>query len=90
MRAGRARTRVARAATACGRAGSPRRVPARAPSRAGPWEIPIAALVGGYAFQWWDGVCERSEEKVEAVRAKRFEANEAVVPQPKPAPVPKY
>lgn len=59
-------------------------------ARAGPWEIPIAAMIGGYAFQWWDGVCERSEEKTAAIRAARFEANEAVVPQPKAAPVPKF
>jgi hypothetical protein len=58
--------------------------------RAGPWEIPIAAMVGGYAFQWWDGVCERSEEKLAAIRAERFEANKEIVKPPAPSPLPKF
>ncbi|KAG8463989.1 hypothetical protein KFE25_000157 [Diacronema lutheri] len=55
-----------------------------------PWEIPIAAIVGGYAFQWWDGVCERAEEKTAAIVAVRLEANKEVVKPPMPTPMPKY
>jgi len=55
-----------------------------------PWEIPVAALVGGMAFSWWDGICERTQSKMVAERAERLQLNAGVVPEPTPAPVPKY
>ncbi|KAJ1626542.1 hypothetical protein T492DRAFT_1031953 [Pavlovales sp. CCMP2436] len=55
-----------------------------------PWEIPIAFLVSGYFFQWWDAVAQRTEEKNAAVRAQRMLVNEAFIPRPEPKPPPQF